>query len=82
MFYGMAAEHGDAHGQNSYGHCLEHGIGIAQNIQDAVKYYRLAADQGHAEGQNNHVRCVANGWTEDDDLANAMELSADFDQPC
>ena len=47
------AEAGDANAQNNLGAMYDNGTGVAENVQEAVKWYRLAADQGLAEAQFN-----------------------------
>jgi TPR repeat protein len=37
----------------SAGVCYNNGIGVAQNLREAVRYYKLAADQGDANAQSN-----------------------------
>ena len=42
------AEAGDANAQNNLGAMYDNGTGVAENVQEAVKWYRLAAEQGDA----------------------------------
>jgi TPR repeat protein len=37
----------------SAGLFYRNGTGVAQNLQEAVRYYKLAADQGHVNAQCN-----------------------------
>jgi TPR repeat protein len=41
------------HDDYSAGVCYEQGTGVAQNLEEAVRYYKLAADQGDAGAQKN-----------------------------
>ena len=45
------AEAGDANAQNNLGAMYDNGTGVAENVQEAVKWYRLAAEQGDANSQ-------------------------------
>lgn len=42
---------GHAYGQFAKGVLYEHGYGIQEDVQEAVKWYRLAAEQGFAPAQ-------------------------------
>src|SRR3954470_13266351 len=47
------ATEGNARAQNNLGVMYENGQGVAQNLNEALKWYRLAAEQGYAGAQNN-----------------------------
>jgi TPR repeat protein len=51
--YRLSAEQGNSRGQNSFGWCLQNGLGIKKDLVRAVEYYRLSADQGDPRGQCN-----------------------------
>jgi TPR repeat protein len=57
QFYLRGAQQGHSDGANNFGFCLEHGRGVQQNFDMAVKYYKFAADPGHAEAKGNDARC-------------------------
>ena len=40
---------------------LQEGIGVAKDLEEAVRLYRLAADQGHADAQNGLGICYRKG---------------------
>jgi hypothetical protein len=46
-----AAEGGRADGQNILGWMYEHGRGVAQNREEAIRWYRKAAAQGHKDAK-------------------------------
>ncbi|KAL0076135.1 hypothetical protein F4703DRAFT_1323060 [Phycomyces blakesleeanus] len=46
-YFKIAAELGDADGQNDVAHCYYNGHGVKKDLFQAAKYYRLAAAQGH-----------------------------------
>jgi TPR repeat protein len=48
-----SAEQGYAPGLHAYAWCLNHGIGVERNDEDAVYRYRQAAEQGYIYSQNN-----------------------------
>lgn len=45
----LAADQGDPEGQYGLGYCYEHGIGVAQDLAEAVKLYESAAAQDHPD---------------------------------
>jgi TPR repeat protein len=61
------AEKGDAKAQLTLGVRLQHGLGVAKDAVEAVKWYRKAADQGFAEAQCTLGICYrkGNGVTKD-----------------
>jgi TPR repeat protein len=59
--YWQAAQAGDPRAQNELGYCYEHGLGVAKDPQDAVKWYRKAAEAGNSAGQNNLGYCYEHG---------------------
>jgi TPR repeat protein len=46
---------------NSFGICLERGIGVHKNLFLAAQFYRRAAEQGHPDGANNFGFCLEHG---------------------
>jgi TPR repeat protein len=57
----LSAEMKNAAAQNSFGICLERGIGAHKNLLLAAQFCRPAADQGHADGANNFGFCLEHG---------------------
>ena len=47
----ILAEKGNPDHQVFVGEFYESGLGVPQNIDEALKWYALAADQGHKEAQ-------------------------------
>ena len=45
------AEQGDAKAQHILGRMYVNGVGVTQDVKEAVKWWRLAAEQGHLIGQ-------------------------------
>ena len=60
-WYRLAADQGDAGGQNNLGVMYADGRGVPEDDAEAVRWYRLAADQGLADAQNNLGVMYANG---------------------
>jgi hypothetical protein len=58
---------------NSYGWCLENGLGVRKDPVEGAKWYRLAADEGYGLAQRHIGRCLENGIGVDIDLIRAME---------
>ena len=50
-WYIRAVEHGHADAQFRLGSMLANGIGVQQDVEEAVKWYRQAAEQGHVHAQ-------------------------------
>jgi hypothetical protein len=63
----------NAAAQNSFGICLERGIGAHKNRSLAAQFYRSAADQGHADGANNLGFCLEHGRGVEQDFEMAAE---------
>ena len=59
-WYRLAAEQGDAGGENDLGAMYHNGVGVAVDTAEAAKWYRLAADKGLATAQYNLA--VVLGW--------------------
>ena len=59
-WYNLAAEQGDAGGENDLGAMYHNGVGVAVDTAEAAKWYRLAADKGLATAQYNLA--VLLGW--------------------
>ena len=55
MWYGLAAEQGDADGQYRLGYLYEHGLGVLMDYKKAVELYFKATEQGHSKAQ----KCLA-----------------------
>lgn len=56
-----AGQKGLSAAQNLYGECLCWGIGIRQNLTEAIAWYRKAAEQGYVAAQFNLANMYANG---------------------
>jgi TPR repeat protein len=41
----LLADYGDAAAQHNLGLMYENGLGVGQNMEEAMRWYRLAADQ-------------------------------------
>ena len=52
----LAAEQQSARGQNNLGWMYEHGRGVTQDGEEAVRFYRLSAEQGHDTAKQNLKR--------------------------
>jgi TPR repeat protein len=72
--YRVAADQGNALGQNSLGTMYENGQGIARDPAQAAFWYRKAAEQGYAPAQDNLGALYANGEGVRKDMAQAMAL--------
>jgi TPR repeat protein len=72
-YYQRSADSGYSEGQCNYGRCLEEGIGVAENPEEAFVYYWLAADQGSSEGEYHYGRCHEFGIGVEKDLSVASE---------
>jgi hypothetical protein len=59
--YRKAAEQGLAAAQNELGLCYAKGLGVEQDLREAVKWFRKAAEQGHADGQYDLAYCYDSG---------------------
>ena len=55
------AEQGQADAQAKLGHMYEQGIGVSQDLAQAVKWYKKAAFQGHKGGQSG-LSYMAESW--------------------
>jgi serine/threonine protein kinase len=51
----------NAAAQNSFGICLERGVGGCKNLSLAALFYRREAEQGHPDGANNFGFCLEHG---------------------
>jgi TPR repeat protein len=47
--------------QHNLGYCYFNGIGVAKNLDEAVKWFRKAADQGYVKAQSDLGACYFNG---------------------
>ncbi len=50
-YFRLAADQDNAHAQYSLGVFYEKGVGVDQDLREAVKLYRLSADQGNPNAQ-------------------------------
>ncbi len=50
-WFSKLAERGDAEAQRKVGYAFKKGLGVAQNMVEAIKWFVRAADQGNAEAQ-------------------------------
>jgi TPR repeat protein len=57
----MSAELKEPSAENSFGICLERGIGVHSNPMLAARYYQRAADHGDPDGANNLRFCLEHG---------------------
>jgi len=76
----IVAEKGDADAQYRLGICYEHAKGVAQNLNEAVKWYRKAADQESPVGQYLVGHCYDEGKGVPQDFHEAVKwyrLAAD-----
>ena len=80
--YKLAADQGNASGQNNLGVFYEYGRGgLKKNDREAARLYKLAADQGYAAGQINLGGFYAEGRgglaKDDREAARLYKLAAD-----
>lgn len=59
--YKFSAELGMVDACYSYGWCLRHGVGLAENDAEAVKWLKLAADRGNANAAYSYGLCCEEG---------------------
>lgn len=55
-YYGKAARQGNADAQYRYGKCLETGMGVPKNEEEAIIWYRNAAEQGQKDASKELVQ--------------------------
>lgn len=55
-YYGKAARQGCADAQYRYGKCLETGMGVPKNEEEAIIWYRNAAEQGQKDASKELVQ--------------------------
>lgn len=60
-WYSMAANKGNAVGENAIGAMNESGFGMPENDKAAFEWFRKAAEQGNAKGESNLGRMYADG---------------------
>jgi hypothetical protein len=72
----LAADLGNAAAQNSFGVCLERGIGVKSNLALAARYYRRSAAQGNSDGANNFGFCLERGRGVNENIEAAAECYA------
>ena len=61
VWYGLAAEQGNADAQSKLGFMYLNEIGVLQDFAEAAKWLRLAAEQGNADAQINLGVIHSNG---------------------
>lgn len=59
--YKASAELGNADGAYSYGWCLRHGVGIAEDDAEAAKWLKLSADKGNHNAAYSYALCCEDG---------------------
>ncbi len=59
--YRIGAELGNLDACYSYGWCLRHGVGIAENDSESLKWLKLAADKGHIHAAYSYGLCCEEG---------------------
>lgn len=59
-WFRLAATQGNAYGQNYLGYLYENGLGVPQNVSQAIEWYRKAAAQGEPTSQANLKRLGVN----------------------
>jgi hypothetical protein len=67
QLYRMAADRGDAFGQNKVGILLD----SEEKFEEAFRYYALAANQGYNHAENNLACCYMDGAGTEVDLGKA-----------
>jgi TPR repeat protein len=72
-WYRMAAEQGNAEGQNELAFMYANGQGFPKDYSKAAEWYRKSAEQGNAEGQANLGFMYANGQGIPQDYSKAAE---------
>jgi hypothetical protein len=72
-YYRLSADMKNASAENSFGICLERGIGVQKNLFLAAQYYHRAAQQGHPDGANNFGFCLEHGRGVEQDIEMAAE---------
>jgi TPR repeat protein len=80
-YFQMAANGDNADGENGLAICLERGLGIDKDPDQAVSYYRRAASERHPAGMNNLGRCLEYGLALEPGLLRAAKyyrLSAEL----
>ena len=69
-----SAAAGSCFWQNVVGMCFRHGLGVAVDYAEAVRFYRLAAAQGHADAQCQLALMFDGGDGVAEDAAEAARL--------
>ena len=67
------AEGGDVNAQYNLAHCYWLGDGVAQDVEEAVKWLRKGAEQGHAESQQQLGHCYYDGKGVTQDYTEAVK---------
>ncbi len=68
------AAQGDGNSQNTAALMYQHGRGVTQSDQEALKWYRLAVNQGNRYAQNNLAHMYLNGEGVNKDSREALRL--------
>ena len=74
------ADKGDANAQFNLGVMFAWGLGVEQDVNEAMRLYHLAADQGNAQAEYRLGYRYAHGWGVQQDFAEAShwyQLAAD-----
>ena len=70
--YKAKAAQGDRLAQYDLGFCYDEGLGVKQDLAQAVMWYRKAAEQDHAQAQYNLGNFCFNGIVVAKDIEQAM----------
>ena len=60
-WFRKAANLGNADAQNNLGHCYFYGLGVTEDIPQAIEWYRKAANKGNADAQYSLVSVMTMG---------------------
>ena len=61
QYYLKAIEKGNMYSQYNLGLLFQYGLGVAKDLDEAVKMYKKSAEQGYADAQCNLGYCYENG---------------------
>jgi hypothetical protein len=71
---------GNSGQMNNYGHCLQSGLGVAQDQVVAARHSKMSADSGNSDGMFHYGRCLMYGFGVDENAivaARYFTMSAD-----
>jgi TPR repeat protein len=80
----MAAKLNDPSAENSFGVCLERGIGVQLNLPLAARHYQRSAAHGDPHGANNLGFCLEHGRGVKQDIeaaARCYKFASDHGHP-